>query len=149
MELGFECKGLDKWLKKLAALQGLENNPRIDKTLGRGAERMRSGVVELTPKDTGNLQNKIAAIHIKTNEWTVETNVEYAAFVEFGTGQLGDPRVPHTSKESWVYYSDKLQRFVTTSGQPPAHMFTKGFETMRKKVTEAVSVEIKEIIKNA
>jgi len=81
--------------------------------------------------------------------YNVETNVEYAAYVEFGTGKLGDPAVPHTSKDHWTYYSDELKRFVTTHGQEPAHMFTQGFSTMYKKVVDIVRVDIREIIRNA
>lgn len=149
MEINFKCEGLEAWVKKLEALKGLEKDPRIDKALGRGAARMQGAVKALTPVDTGNLRNKIFITQVKPMVWTVDTNVEYAAFVEFGTGRLGDPAVPHTSKEYWTYYSDALQRFVTTHGQAPAHMFTKGFSTMYKKVVEIVRVEIKEIIKNA
>lgn len=149
MEINFKCEGLEAWVKKLEALKGLEKDPRIDKALGRGAARMQGAVKALTPVDTGNLRNKIFITQVKPMVWTVDTNVEYAAFVEFGTGRLGDPAVPHTSKEYWTYYSDALQRFVTAHGQAPAHMFTKGFSTTYKKVVEIVRVEIKEIIKNA
>jgi len=149
MEINFRCEGLDAWLNKLAALQGIERDPRIDKALGRGAARMQGTVKMLTPVDTGNLRNKIYLDHEQMMVYNVETNVEYAAFVEFGTGKLGDPAVPHTSKDHWTYYSDELKRFVTTHGQEPAHMFTQGFSTMYKKVVDIVRVEIREIIKNA
>ena len=149
MEINFMCGGLDAWLDKLKALQGLEKDPRINKALGRGAARMQGAVKALTPVDTGNLRNKIFITQVKPMVWTVDTNVEYAMYVEYGTGKLGDPKVPHTSKESWVYYSEELKRFVTTHGQKPAHMFTKAFAQEYKKVVDIVRVEIKEIILNA
>lgn len=149
MEISFRADGLDAWINKLAALQGIERDPRIDKALGRGAARMQGAVKMLTPVDTGNLRNKIFLDHEQMMVYNIETNVEYAAFVEFGTGKLGDPTVPHTSKDSWTYYSDVLKRFVTTSGQEPKHMFTQGFSTMYKKVVDIVRVEIREIIRNA
>ena len=99
MEIKFKVEGLDAWLEKLKALQGIEHDPRINKALGRGAARMQSAVKMLTPVDTGNLRNKIFTDNPKDMEWQVSTNVEYAAYVEFGTGKLGDPSVPHTSKE--------------------------------------------------
>jgi hypothetical protein len=82
-------------------------------------------------------------------EYAVTTNVEYAVYVEYGTGKLGDPTVPHTSKESWTYYSEKLQKFIMTHGQKPAHMFTKGFAQAHKTAFEIVQKEVKEIIRNA
>lgn len=149
MEIKFKVEGLDAWLEKLKALQGIEHDPRINKALGRGAARMQSAVKMLTPVDTGNLRNKIFTDNPKDMEWQVSTNVEYAAYVEFGTGKLGDPSVPHTSKEYWVYWSDKLQHFVTTHGQKPVHMFQKGFDSTKHQVTKIVNDEVKEIIKNA
>ena len=109
---------------------------------------MQSAVKMLTPVDTGNLRNKIFLDHKKQNEWSVETNVEYAPYVEFGTGKLGDPEVPHTSKESWVYYSEKLRKFITTHGQKPAGMFRKGFKDSHAAVYKAVKNEVEEIIRN-
>lgn len=155
MEIIFKIEGLEEWCRKLEALKNIENSPRLDRALGRGAERMRGAVVMLTPVGlpeyggTGNLRNKIFAEHIKQNEWKVTTNVEYAVYVEFGTGKLGDPSVPHTSKESWVYFNEFTQSFYTTHGQKPAHMFTKGFQTTHKKVFDIVKAEVKEIIDNA
>ena len=150
MEINFKIEGLDEWLRKLQALQGIEKDQRIDKALGRGAARVQGAVKMLTPVGyTGNLSNKIFTQHTAPFEWEVNTNVEYAVYVEFGTGKLGDPSVPHTAKDHWTYYSDKLQRFVTTHGQPAQHMFVKGFSTMHKTVTEIVRKEVKEIIKNA
>lgn len=81
-------------------------------------------------------------------QWVVETNVEYAIFVEFGTGKLGDPAVPHTSKDSWTYYSDELKRFITTHGQEPAAMFRTGFDLAHKQAFRIVETEVKEIIRN-
>lgn len=149
MEMNFRVEGLDKLLKKLEALKDIEKDPRIDQALGRGAARIQAQVKMLTPVDTGNLRNKIFVAHEKMMEYAVTTNVEYAVYVEYGTGKLGDPIVPHTSKDSWTYYSDQLQRFVTTHGQKPAHMFTKGFAMAHKTAFEIVRNEVKEIIKNA
>ena len=149
MEISFECKGLQQLCDKLERLKGIENDPAIDKALGRGARRMQGAVKELTPEDTGNLRNKIIVDHKHNMVYTVETNVEYAMYVEYGTGLLGDPSVPHTSKEYWTYYSDKLQRFVTTHGQKPAHMFKTGFQSIHKTVFEIVEKEVQVIIKRA
>lgn len=151
MDLKINCRveGLDGILKKFAALKNIDKDPRIDKALGRGGARIQAAVKMLTPVDTGNLVNKIVLNHEKMMEYAVTTNVEYAVYVEYGTGRLGDPTVPHTSKESWTYYSEKLQKFITTHGQKPAHMFTKGFAQAHKTAFEIVRKEVMEVIKNA
>ncbi len=151
MDLKINCRveGLDGILKKFAALKNIDKDPRIDKALGRGGARIQAAVKMLTPVDTGNLVNKIVLNHEKMMEYAVTTNVEYAVYVEYGTGKLGDPTVPHTSKDSWTYYSEKLQKYITTHGQKPAHMFTKGFSQAHKTAFEIVRKEVMEVIKNA
>lgn len=148
MEVSFRVEGLQHLRRKLETIKNLERDPRVNQALGRGAARIQAQVKLLTPKDTGNLQNKIIAQPLKFMEWAVETNVEYAIYVEFGTGKPGDPSVPHTSKESWTYYSDKLKRFVTTHGQEPAAMFRTGFDLAHKQAFRIVETEIKEIIRH-
>ncbi len=149
IKVNFRVEGLSDLLKKLEALKNIEKDPRIDKALGRGAARIQGAVKLLTPVDTGNLRNKIFLAHEKMMEYAVTTNVEYAVFVEYGTGKLGDSSVPHTSKDHWAYYSDKLQKFITTHGQKPAHMFTKGFSSAHKTAFDIVRKEVMEVIKNA
>ena len=149
IKVNFRVEGLSDFLKKLEALKNIEKDPRIDKALGRGAARIQGAVKLLTPVDTGNLRNKIFLAHEKMMEYAVTTNVEYAVFVEYGTGKLGDPSVPHTSKDHWTYYSDKLQKFITTHGQKPVHMFTKGFSSAHKTAFDIVRKEVMEVIKNA
>ena len=149
VRINFRVEGLSDLTKKLAALKNIEKDPRIDKALGRGAARVQAAVKMLTPVDTGNLRNKIFVAHEKMMEYAVTTTVEYAVYVEYGTGKLGDPTVPHTSKESWTYYSDKLQKFITTHGQKPVHMFTNGFSQAHKTVFEIVRKEVMEVIRNA
>jgi HK97 gp10 family phage protein len=151
MDLKINCRveGLDGILKKFAALKNIDKDPRIDKALGRGGARIQAAVKMLTPVDTGNLVNKIVLNHEKMMEYAVTTNVEYAVYVEYGTGKLGDPTVPHTSKDSWTYYSEKLQKYITTHGQKPVHMFTKGFAQAHKTAFEIVRKEVMEVVKNA
>ena len=148
MEISFRVEGLQHLQRKLERIKNLERDPRVNQALGRGAARIQAQVKLLTPVDTGNLRNKIIAQQEKFMQWVVETNVEYAIFVEFGTGKLGDPAVPHTSKDSWTYYSDELKRFVTTHGQEPAAMFRTGFDVAHKQAFRIVETEVKEIIRN-
>ena len=149
MNLFCQAQGFQALQRKLKALSELSKDPRIDKKLGQGATKMQAQIKLLTPVDTGNLRDKIVWNHEKMMQYTIETNVEYAVFVEFGTGLLGDPAVPHTSKPYWTYYSEKLQQFVRTSGQPPAAMFRTGFDMTYKQVIEDVRAEVREILKNA
>lgn len=147
MQINFQVAGLQELQRKLERIKNLERDQRVNQALGRGAAYIQAQVKLLTPVDTGNLRNKIISQQAKFMEWVVETNVEYAIFVEFGTGRKGDPAVPHTSKESWTYYSDELKRFITTHGQEPAAMFRTGFDVAHKQAFRIVETEVKEIIR--
>ena len=70
----------------------------------------------LAPVDEGQLRNSIELHHIEDTA-VVGTNVEHAMYNEFGTGQFGDPKVPHTTKKYWRYKKDG--RFYTTHGMEP------------------------------
>lgn len=148
MEINFRVAGLEELQRRIETIKNLERDERINRAIGRGAARVQAAVKILTPVDTGNLRNKIIVQQSKFMEWVVDTNVEYALYVEFGTGKLGDPAVPHTSKESWTYYSDELKRFVTTHGQKPAAMFRQGFDQAHKQAFRIIKKEVEEIIRN-
>lgn len=62
------------------------------KGLERGAKKIQKNAKYLTPVDTGHLRNSIKTKSETTQdgaEAQVYTNVEYAPYVEFGTGQRG------------------------------------------------------------
>ena len=149
MEISFQMDGMQSLQRKLNTIKNLDRDPRVNQALGRGAKLIQGAVKLLTPVDTGNLMNKIFAEEEKFMQWIVDTNVEYSLYVEFGTGKLGDPSVPHTNKESWTYYSDALKRFVTTHGQKPAAMFRDGFSQSHRQAFQMIKREVEEIIRNA
>ena len=66
--------------------------------------------------DTGTLKRSITS-RVEGNSAIIGTNVEYAAYVEFGTGSKGDPSVAHTTKKHWTYCVNG--KFYTTHGQAP------------------------------
>ena len=68
----------------------------IDKGIGKGVQKIKSDAKVNCPYDTGRLKGSISTEHLEPKVWAVGTNVEYAMFVEFGTGQHGAPGVPHT-----------------------------------------------------
>jgi len=60
---------------------------------------------------TGNLRNSVETaqdVILRTGDATVSIGIassaDYALFIEYGTGALGDPAIPHTSKPKWFYF---------------------------------------------
>lgn len=116
-------KGFEELHKKLTEL----SNPIVAKEALRqglklGGIQVQSTAKQLCPVDTGQLRNSITVESLPDNDGIVSvrigTNVEYGLYVEFGTGQQGDPSVPHTTKEKWTYKGAD-GKFYTTTGQPP------------------------------
>lgn len=85
-------KGLDSLLRKLDALRGNSQNA-LKTGILQAAKKMQGDAKDLAPVDTGRLRNSIQAfVEEKDGKviGKVSTNVEYAAYVEFGTGQRGE-----------------------------------------------------------
>lgn len=113
-------KGLEKTIAGLKAAGA--NLPQIvDNALGDSAKDLRDKVkqriTDIEAVDTGRLRDNISARRNAECQWSVGTNVEYAAFIEFGTGLAGDPAVPHTAKPKWVYFSPSKNEFRTAYPQ--------------------------------
>lgn len=70
--------------------------------------------------DTGRLRNSITFTVVDDEiSLYVGTNVEYAPYVELGTGIYADDGAGR--KTPWYYYSEKLGRYVLTRGIKPTH----------------------------
>lgn len=96
--------------KVLAALKNAVN--RGLKTCGETAVDYAQ---DLCPVDTGNLAGKIT-YQVKGDDCYIGTNVEYAPYVEFGTGiyaENGDGR-----QTPWIWTDDSGQVHLT-HGQKP------------------------------
>ena len=102
-------------------------------------EVVRKEAVLNCPVQTGRLRGSIT-VNVEGNTAEIGTNLEYAPFVEYGTGSKGDKSVAHTTKKQWTYRSG--DNFYTTSGQKPQPFLTPALknnkDTIIKLIREAV-----------
>ena len=84
-----------------AKMDNLSNTEKISEALDKSALLVQSNARTLCPVDTGNLRNSIV-IEKKDNSREIGTSVEYAPYVEFGTGQKGS--ATNTNSEVNVSY---------------------------------------------
>lgn len=103
--------------------------------IGSTAERYAK---QETPVDLGRLRNSMTHV-VQDNSVYVGTNVEYAPYVELGTGIYASDG--NGRKDPWVYYDEKTGKFRLTRGSKPHHM-------IRRAVTEHTD-EYREIVKEA
>ncbi|GLC88700.1 HK97-gp10 family putative phage morphogenesis protein [Lysinibacillus piscis] len=85
-------RGLDSLVRKIDALGG--NSKKALKTgIRQAIKQVQGDAKDLAPADEGRLQNSIQGTVEEKSDiiiGKVSTNVEYAAYVEFGTGQRGE-----------------------------------------------------------
>lgn len=97
-----EIKGLQSALKTLNDL-GKSVETVVDNSLYKSAheiKRVTENTIEAVGAvDTGRLRNNIAVEKLDSCRYAVGTPVEYAPYVEFGTGSLGDPVVAHNTSD--------------------------------------------------
>ena len=131
---------IDKIIVKLDKL----GNISVENALERACLIVENSAREKAPVNTGNLRNSITHT-VNGNEGVVGTNVEYAPYVEFGTGLFssqGDGRqdVP------WRY-QDAEGNWHTTSGQNPQPFLEPALNENRGRIQRIFDEELREALK--
>lgn len=107
-------------LQRALQQYGFEVEARVKEIILQTTLLIHKNAKALAPGDEGNLRESIE-YDILDNGFTgyVRVGAEYAIYVEYGTGIYATgPGGSSAKKIPWVYYSEKLERFVTTSGNP-------------------------------
>jgi HK97 gp10 family phage protein len=137
-----KIQGLDNLLKKLDQLGG--SIPRsTQKALLKSSAVFEAGAKAHCPVGTGELRDSIHTEVKDEKTVAVGTNVNYAPYVEYGTGPKGDPSVPHTTKKFWRY-KDEEGNWHTSHGQPPQPFMRPAFAEGKDQVMEAVKESVQE-----
>lgn len=148
--------GLESLLNKLNKLGG-----NVEETLYNSVAKQTKfvqGVAkELCPVDTGGLRERIKENTRKNkNEivGTVHTNVEYAPYVEFGTGKVGEttpvadkyPGELSYKQDKWkVNIPDVGPRWI--EGQPAQPFLYPALKNNEDKILENIKSDVKEAIR--
>jgi len=135
-----EIINADKLIKKLNKLSEADYTNAINKAciLVENDAKLNCPV-----GDTGLLRSSITH-EVKDKVGTVGTNVEYAPYVEYGTGLFaanGDGRkdVP------WMY-KDAKGVWHITSGQHPKPFLNPALNSNRKQYVELIASEVEDIL---
>ena len=139
-----EIKGLQGLITKLRAL-GRDIDTVVDSSLQKSAYGIQKSAVNNIDAAgtvrTGRLRKSITVEKLGKCRYAVGTNVEYAPYVEFGTGSKGDPAVAHTTKVKWVY-CDAEGKFHTAYPQPARPFLRPAFEARKQAVKDALVSDI-------
>lgn len=131
--------GLDKLFNKLDALQSYKV---IQRGLEQAALRVLTTARQEAPVDDGSLRASIVKdVDLANQTATVGTPLDYAPYVEFGTGLYaanGDGR-----KDVPWSYQDAEGNWHTTAGQQPQPFLETALDVNKKKIRDDFKNEIK------
>ena len=142
---------------EVPSLEGLE---KIDVTipLKQACIVVKDAATENCPTNTGYLKRSIT-YNVSGNVGEVGTNVDYAPYIEFGTGLFAEdgngrktpwgpfPNLEHKYKPEGWKEGDEIPDFLYTHGQKPQPYLRPALDSNRDKIVEIFRNAIREGVK--
>lgn len=119
-------EGIEEVLNSIDSLADLEG---LQSALGKACAVVEASAKQKAPKDTGALARSITS-KIEDTEGIIFTPLEYAPYVEYGTGLFAEEGGRSTP---WVYKDDKGE-WHKTSGQKPQPFMRPALHENREKI---------------
>lgn len=147
--------GIDSLMKKLNALGGNVNKV-LEISISKQTKLIQGEAKDLCPVDTGDLRKSIFTdVNVSSSKVTgkVFTNNEYAGYVEFGTGRVGEttpvadkyPGELAYKQDKWLAnIPDVGLRYV--AGQPAQPYMYPAIKNNEDKVLGNIKLDLKEAI---
>ena len=135
-----DIKGLD------AVIQSIEDIADIDKikaAMGKCCALVERAATQAAPKDTGALRNSIQSEVQETGEeitGVVFTPLEYAPYVEYGTGLFAEES---GRKTPWLYEDEKTGEMIFTRGQRPQPFLRTALFENKEQITKLLGESVK------
>lgn len=131
MSSNIEIQGVERVLAKIEEMGDVGD---IQQRIGQACALVEGSAKRKAPKDTGALRRSITS-EVNGTEGVVFTSLEYAPYVEFGTGLFaengGRKDVP------WEYQDDKGV-WHSTSGQKPQPFMRPALNENREKIIKLI-----------
>lgn len=151
-------QNVDKLLRKLKRMD-MDVNDTLAPIMAKQAKFVQGDAKDLCPVDQGQLRNSIRTTTRKSKYKVtalVHTNTEYAAYVEFGTGKVGEttpvankyPGPLSYKQTKWKVNIPNIGwRYV--AGQPAQPFLYPALKNNESKVRDNIANELKEVIREA
>lgn len=134
-----EFEGFDRVIAKL---DDIADASGMAKAVGKACALVERDAKKKAPKKSGELRRSIQS-KVETNgtniEGTVFTPLEYAPYVEFGTGLFAEEQ--GRSSVPWCYEDEKTGELIFTSGQEPQPYLRPALNENREKIKEIIMKE--------
>lgn len=138
--MSIEFENLDGVMRALDSLGDIDG---LKESIGKACALVEKSAKQKAPKDTGELRRSITS-KVEINDGEVQgvvyTPLEYAPYVEFGTGLFAEKGgrldVP------WNYQDDKGE-WHRTSGQKPQPFMRPALEENREEIARILKEALK------
>ena len=127
-----QVEGVDKLIKKLLKKADQET---INQTLGRACALVERSAKQKAPKGDGNLRRSISS-KVENNQGIVFTPLEYAPYVEYGTGLFAEDG--NGRKDVPWHYQDEKGEWHTTSGMHPQPYMRPALNENREEILRII-----------
>lgn len=129
--MAIEIEGLDKLLADLDRVGDAEG---VQQALGKACALVERSAKQKAPKDTGALRRSITS-EVNGLEGVVFTPLEYAPYVEYGTGLFAESG--GRKDTPWSYQDDKGE-WHSTSGQHPQPFMRPAVNENRERIIQLI-----------
>lgn len=131
MSVDIRLEGLNEILVRL---DKITSQAKVNQALGQACALVERSAKQKAPKDNGDLRRSISS-KVENFQGIVFTPLEYAPYVEYGTGLFaetgGRVDVP------WSYKDDE-GNWHTTSGQKPQPFMRPALDENRAKIKQII-----------
>lgn len=120
----------------LERLENIANASQVEAAMQRCCALVERSAKQKAPKDTGALRNSISSKVENTDgeiRGVVFTPLEYAPYVEYGTGLFAENG---GRKTGWAYEDEKTGEMIFTRGQHPQPFLRPALNENREKIIE-------------
>lgn len=129
--MSIEFRGLEEFID---SLEKLEDTANVEAALGVACALVEGAAKQKAPKGNGELRRSITS-KVENMEGVVYTPLEYAPYVEYGTGLFaengGRTDVP------WSYQDDEGE-WHSTSGMPPQPYMRPALNENREQILKLI-----------
>lgn len=152
--MGKSIVGLESLLKKLDKLGG-NIEEILTQSIGQQTKLVQGDAKDLCPVDLGDLRNSIKE-NVKKYKGrivgVVSTNSDHAAYVEFGTGKVGE----RTNKNTKVNVSYKQDKWLVNipdvgprwiEGQPAQPYLYPALKNNEERIIENIKADVRKAIR--
>lgn len=128
--MSIEIQGLNQILQSL----DIADPVKLNVALGRACALVERSAKQKAPKDTGELRRSISS-KVENGEGVVFTPLEYAPYIEYGTGLFAESG--GRSDVPWSYQDDE-GNWHSTSGQKPQPFMRPALDENREEIIRII-----------